>query len=201
MSNPWREVPTLTGRHVALRPLVREDRSDLLAAFADGDLIEIFHTTVPSEATIDGWFDKILGEQAAGRNLVFTVLDAGGRVVGTTRLMRMSEAHRRVEIGGTLYAASVQRTGLNTEAKRMLLEYAFETLECLVVQIRTDWLNRASRTAIERLGAKLDGVLRNHLILPSGHRRDSAVYSIIAGEWDGVRRNLDLLMARHGERR
>ena len=195
----WRVVPTLVGRHVTLRPLVREDRDGLLTAFADGKLVDIFHTTVPTEATIEAWFDKILGEQDADRNLVFTVLDAEGRIAGTTRFLRMSEQHRRVEIGGTLYAASVQRTGLNTEAKRLLLAYAFEVLDCLCVQIRTGWFNRRSRTAIERLGAKLDGVLRNHVILPSGHVRDTVVYSIIANEWDGVRRNLDLMMARHAE--
>lgn len=198
--DPWTTVPTLVGRHVTLRPLVREDRDALLAAFDDGKLADLFYTTVPTEASVDAWLDKILGEQAAGRNLVFTVLNADGKVSGTTRLMRLSRANRRVEIGGTLYAGSVQRTGLNTEAKRMLLGYAFDTLGCLVVQIRTDRMNFKSRAAIERLGAKLDGVLRNHLTLSNGYTRNSMVYSIIQNEWDGVRRNLDLLMARYDER-
>ena len=101
----------------------------------------------------------------------------------------MSERHRRLEIGGTLYAGRVRRTGLNTEAKLLLLGHAFDALGCNVVQLRTDWLNHASRKAIERLGAKLDGVLRGHLVMP-GHVRDTVVYSILAGEWPGVRSNL-----------
>ena len=130
----------------------------------------------------------------------FTVLDSQGRVSGVTRFMRMARGHRRLEIGGTLYAPRVQRTGLNTEAKRMLLAYAFETMGVQCVQIRTGWHNHTSRRAIERLGAKLDGVLRGHKIMPDGHVRDTMVYSIIAGEWPGVRANLDYLMARHEER-
>ncbi|MBO9623281.1 MAG: GNAT family N-acetyltransferase [Sphingomonas sp.] len=190
----WTETPTLSGRHVTLRPMVREDRAALLAAFEG--LHHLFHTTVPDADTIDGWLDRIEGEHRAGRGLPFTVLDAEGRVSGTTRLMRMSEQHRRVEIGGTLYAPRVQRTGLNTEAKYMLLRHAFEVLGVNCVQIRTDFLNHASRRAIERLGARMDGVLRGHLIL-KGHLRDSVVYSIIAHEWPGVRRNIELLMARY----
>ncbi|KRC81885.1 GNAT family N-acetyltransferase [Sphingomonas sp. Root241] len=193
----WRETPTLAGRHVTLRPMVREDCEELLLAFEG--LHSLFHTTVPTAETFDAWYDRVMFDTAAGRNLPFTVLDADGRISGVTRLMRMSEAHRRVEIGGTLYAPRVQRTGLNTEAKYMLLGHAFEMLSVNCVQIRTDFLNHASRRAIERLGARLDGILRGHLIL-NGHLRDSAVYSILAHEWPGVRRNLELLMARHGVR-
>lgn len=192
--NPWREVPTLSGRHVTLRPMAREDRAGLLEAFAG--LRHLFHTTVPDDASIDAWMDRIDNDVAAGRGLPFTVLDAEGRIAGATRFLRMSKGHRRVEIGGTLYAPRVQRTGLNTEAKLMLLRHAFEVLEVNCVQIRTDFLNLASRRAIERLGARLDGVLRGHLIL-NGHHRDSVVYSILAHEWPGVRRNIELLMARY----
>lgn len=193
--NAWREVPTLAGRHVTLRPLRRDDRAALIEAFADLDL---FTTTVPKVETIDAWYDQLDAERAAGRALPFAVLDASGTISGTTRFMRMSERHRRVEIGGTVYARRVQRTGLNTEAKRMLLAHAFEVLHANCVQLRTDVLNHASRRAIERLGARLDGVLRGHLILGE-HLRDSAVYSILEHEWPGVRRNLDQLMARHEE--
>ncbi|WP_447725082.1 GNAT family N-acetyltransferase [Sphingomonas koreensis] len=189
----WRETPTLAGRHVTLRPLNRDDRPALLEAFAD---LDVFTTFVPGPATIDGWLDRLVAETAAGRALPFTVLDTNGAVAGVTRFMRMSEQHRRVEIGGTVYARRVQRTGLNTEAKRMLLAHAFEVLGANCVQLRTDFLNHASRRAIERLGARLDGVLRGHLILGE-HQRDSAVYSILAHEWSGVRRNLDQLMARY----
>jgi RimJ/RimL family protein N-acetyltransferase len=190
----WRETPTLAGRHVTLRSMVREDREELLLAFEG--LHSLFHTTVPTADTFDAWYDRVMFDTAARRNLPFTVLDADGRISGVTRLMRMSETHRRVEIGGTLYAPRVQRTGLNTEAKYMLLGHAFEVLGVNCVQIRTDFLNHASRRAIERLGARLDGILRGHLIL-NGHLRDSAVYSILAHEWPGVRRNLELLMARY----
>ena len=110
----------------------------------------------------------------------------------------MSERHRRVEIGGTLYAGRVRRTGLNTQAKRLLLGHAFDQLDVLVVQLRTDFLNQQSRRAIERLGARLDGVLRQHMVLADGHRRDTAVYSITDTEWPGVRRHLDRLAALEG---
>jgi len=192
--NAWAETPTLAGRHVTLRPLARSDRDGIVAAFIG--LEDLFTTTVPREATIDAWYDRLEQEHAAGRSLPFTALDGEGRIIGVTRLMRMSPAHRRVEIGGTVYTRRVQRTGLNTEAKRMLLGHAFDVLGCNCVQLRTDFLNFASRRAIERLGARMDGVLRGHLILGE-HLRDSVVYSILAHEWPGVRRNLDRLMAQH----
>ena len=191
----WRETPTLTGRHVTLRPLHHDDRAALLEAFAD---LEVFTTFVPNPVTIDAWLDQLEIDKAAGRALPFTVLNPDGVVSGVTRFMRMSERHRRVEIGGTVYARRVQRTGLNTEAKSMLLAHAFEVLGVNCVQLRTDFLNHASRRAIERLGARFDGVLRGHLIL-GDHLRDSAVYSILAHEWPGVRRNLDQLMKRYGD--
>jgi N-acetyltransferase len=194
MTSVWRETPVLAGRHVTLRPMVREDRDALLAAFEG--LHALFHTTVPDATTFDAWYDRVMFDAVAGRNMPFTVLDADGRISGVTRFLRMSEPHRRVEIGGTLYAPRVQRTGLNTEAKYLLLGHAFEVLDVNCVQIRTDFLNQTSRRAIERLGARLDGVLRGHLIL-GGHLRDSAVYSILAHEWPGVRRNLELLMAHY----
>lgn len=197
MTDVWRTIPTLAGSHVTLRPIARADRVALLEAFADG-FEGSFATTVPAPDTIDGWFDQLERDRVAGRVLAFTVLDAAGRVSGTTRFLRMSERHRRVEIGGTLYAARVRRSGLNTQAKRLMLGYAFEVLGCLCVQLRTDFLNQESRRAIERLGARQDGVLRGHMLLGE-HRRDTVVYSIVAHEWPGVRRHLDRLLARHGE--
>ncbi|TPG42898.1 N-acetyltransferase [Sphingomonas koreensis] len=197
MSDPWRDTPTLVGRHVTLRPLRRDDRAGILAAFATG-LDGAFATMVPGPETIDRWYDRLESDHAAGRALPFTVLDQSGAVSGVTRFMRMSAPNRRVEIGGTVYAPRVQRTGLNTEAKLLLLGHAFDTLDCHCVQLRTDWLNRASRRAIERLGAKQDGVLRGHMVL--GDRlRDTVVYSILAPEWPGVRRNLAAMLAAHGE--
>jgi len=194
-ASAWRAAPTLVGHHVTLRPLDRADRAALLAAFGDG-LDHVFAAVVPDAATIDHWFDGIEAQQAAGRAVPFTVLDADGRVSGATRFMRMNEGHRRVEIGGTLYARRVQRTGLNTEAKRLLLDHAFGVLGCQCVQFRTSWHNRASRRAIERLGARMDGVLRGHMVTEDGEVRDSVVYSILAHEWPQVRRNLDYLLER-----
>ncbi len=189
----WRAVPVLAGRHVTLRPLDRADRAGLLAAFGDG-LAHVFATIVPTEATIDRWYDAIETQVAAGRALPFTVRDAAGTICGATRFLRVNPVHRRVEIGGTLYARRVQRTGVNTEAKRLMLAHAFDTLGCQCVQFRTNWHNRASRAAIERLGARMDGVLRGHMITDDGEVRDSVVYSILAHEWPQVRRNLDYLM-------
>jgi len=193
----WTEAPTLVGEHVMLRPLARADRDALVAALASVD--GQFTTTVPSDATIDTWYERLEAEGAAGRAMPFTVLDREGRISGTTRFLRMHREFRRVEIGGTLYAPRVRRTGLNTEAKRLLLGHAFDVLDCVCVQLRTDFLNRRSRAAIERLGARMDGVLRGHMIINDGHRRDTVVYSILDHEWPGVRRNLDAMLAAHRE--
>ena len=184
----WAGVPDLTGEHVRLAPLERHHRDAIVAALADQS--NQFTTFIPTEATIDSWYETLEREMGAGRTRAFTAFDSGGEICGVTRYMRMSEKDRRLEIGGTIYARRVQRTGLNTEAKLLLLTHAFETMSCLTVQLRTDWLNAASRAAIERLGAKCDGVLRGHRIMPDGHVRDTIVYSIIASEWPGVRSNL-----------
>ena len=133
--------------------------------------------------------------------LPFAVLDpASGRPVGMTSYMNIDAANRRVEIGSTWYAQSVQRTGLNTECKRMLLGHAFEALDCIAVEFRTHFFNHQSRRAIERLGAKLDGVLRSHQRTADGLLRDTCVYSIVAAEWPTVRRHLDFQLAREGRR-
>jgi len=197
MITSWRSTPTLAGRHVTLRPLERGDRAKILEAFSAG-LKGAFATIVPGPETIDGWYERIEREQAAGRAMPFVVLDRDRRVSGVTRFLRMSEANRRLEIGGTVYAPRVQRTGLNTEAKLLLLTHAFEVFGCQCVQLRTDWLNRQSRRAIERLGAKQDGVLRGHMMI-GGRLRDTVVYSILNHEWPGVRRNLEVLLAAHEE--
>ena len=192
----WREAPTLVGRHVTLRPLVPEDRDALAAAAADGDLTELFFANVSALTDPDSFMAAAFKERDHGRAMPFAVTLPSGQVVGLTRFMRMHEAHARVEIGGTFYARSVQRTGVNTEAKLLLLAHAFDVLGCNVVQIRTDWFNRASQRAIERLGAKRDGVLRSHQLM-DGRVRDLVVYSIIACEWPGVRANLEHLLTRH----
>jgi RimJ/RimL family protein N-acetyltransferase len=194
----WTEPPTLEGGHVTLRPLAPEDRDSLLSASADGRLWELFYTIAPGPETIDYWLANAFRERGEGRGMPFAVLDAGGSVIGSTRYLRMNRAHRRVEIGGTFYAARAQRTGLNTEAKLLLLSYAFETLDCVCVQFRTDWFNKPSQRAIERLGARLDGVLRGQRIMPDGRVRDTMVYSVLEHEWPGVRQNLETMLARGG---
>ncbi len=196
MTATWTDQPTLVGRHVTLRPLVPDDCDALVAAAADGDLTGLFFTNVSGLADPDAFMAATFRERDFGRAMPFAVTLPDGRLVGLTRFMRMNEAHRRLEIGGTFYAKSVQRSGVNTEAKKLLLGHGFEVMGCNVVQIRTDWFNRRSQAAIERLGAKRDGVLRNHQVM-DGRIRDIVVYSIIAGEWPGVKRNLDYLLSRH----
>lgn len=193
----WGETPTLVGRHVTLRPLERADRDALVAVAAADDLWDTFYANVSQLKDADRWLDTAFEQQAFGRARLFAVCDPAGQVVGTTRYMRMAPAHRRLELGGTFYAKAVQRTGVNTEAKLMLLTHAFEALDCQCVQIRTDSLNKRSQAAIERLGAKQDGVLRGHQQMADGRLRDSVVYSILDREWPGVKQNLLFLLARH----
>lgn len=192
--NPWRDPPVLVGRHVTLRPLLPEHR-DALAAAAAG-LTDLFYANVSVMADPDRFMAAAFTERDYGRSMPFVVERPDGTIVGLTRYMRMNEGHRRVEVGGTFYARSVQRTGVNTEAKLLLLGHAFDVLGCHVVQIRTDWFNRASQRAIERLGAKRDGILRSHQVM-DGRVRDIVAYSIIACEWPGVRQNLQHLLAKH----
>jgi len=198
-SAPWPAQPTLRGKHVTLRPLAREDRAGLLDALSSG-FERTFAGFCPTPASIDGWYGHIDAEVAVGRAQPFTVFDADGNVAGTTRYLRMNAASKRLEIGGTLYAPRVRRTALNTEAKKLLLTHAFEVLGVYCVQFRTDFLNLASRRAIERLGARQDGILRGHTVMHDPtygeRRRDTVVFSILDSEWPGVKRHLDGLLAR-----
>lgn len=191
----WAERVTLRGRQVVLRPLVADDAPALAKAAADQ--LDLFYANVAQMRDPEAFVCGVLREQEAGRALPFAVTLPDREVVGTTRLMRMNEAHRRLEIGGTFYATRVQRTGVNTEAKRLLFGHAFDVLGCVSVQLRTDHLNRRSQAAIERLGARRDGVLRGHQIV-DGRRRDTVVYSVQDHEWPGVRMTLDRLIARGG---
>jgi RimJ/RimL family protein N-acetyltransferase len=193
----WTETPTLIGRHVTLRPFAEADLPALVEVAREGDLWNIFFASVSMMKTPERWLAAALKERDVGRALLFTVETPGGEVVGTTRYMRIAAQHRRLEIGGTFYATRVQRTGVNSEAKRMLLAHAFEVMGCQAIQIRTDTLNTRSQTAIERLGARKDGVLRGHQVMADGRIRDSVVYSIIDREWPGVRANLDYLLGKY----
>jgi RimJ/RimL family protein N-acetyltransferase len=188
----WPPQPlTLSGEHVRLEPLRIEHAPALEQAAADGELWRLWYTSVPAPGHAREYVEAALSDQAQGRSLPFAVLDGEGRVVGSTRYCHIESAHRRLEIGYTWYAQRVQRSALNTQAKRLLLAHAFEALDAVAVEFRTHWFNHRSRAAIERLGAKQDGVLRNHMILPDGTLRDTVVYSIIASEWPAVRTHLD----------
>ena len=182
---------TLVGKYVKLVPLDHAHHDGLVAAVQDGDLWKLWYTAIPSPDGMTAEIDRRLALQQAGSMLPFTVIDArSGQVVGMTTYMNIDAVSPRLEIGSTFYRASAQRTPLNTEAKLLLLGHAFETLACLAVEFRTHFMNQQSRRAIERLGAKLDGILRQHQRSPDGSLRDTCVYSIIASEWPSVRQSL-----------
>lgn len=196
MASLWTEQPELEGRHVLLRPMVRSDGPAIVDAASDGRLWELFYTSVPDADGIETYLDTALAEKGFGRAMPFVVIEkASGKIIGATRYLRMNEDALRLEIGATFYAKRTQRTAINSETKLLLLQHAFEALNCQCVQIRTDAFNFQSQRAIERLGAKKDGILRNHAYL-KGRLRDLVVYSIIANEWDGVKRNLQMRLAR-----
>lgn len=185
------EPITLTGRHAILEPLHAGHVADLQEAVKDGELWKLWFTTIPAPDEMAEFVEQLLSECAQGKSLPFAVRDkASGKIVGSTRYLGIDASNRRLEIGGTWYAARVQRTGINTECKLLLLTHAFEALDCIAVEFRTDWFNKRSQAAIERLGAKQEGVLRNHRIMPDGRIRDTVCYSIIRNEWHGVKTNL-----------
>ena len=186
----WPTPVTLQGTHAALVPLTPDHESALIAAAADGELWKLWYTSVAAPDKMGADIQRRLGLQASGSMLPFVVLDASGAVVGETTYMNIDAANKRVEIGSTWYARHVQRGPLNTECKLMLLTHAFEALGCIAVEFRTHRLNTQSRRAIERLGAQLDGILRNHSRGPDGNLRDTAVYSITAAEWPTIKTHL-----------
>ncbi len=186
----WIDPVRLAGLHVTLEPLRTDHAAALIDAASDGALWRLWYTSVPEPDRMGHEIARRLAQQAAGETVPFAVLDHDGRAVGMTSYGHLDAAAPRLEIGWTWYARRVQRTALNTEAKRLLLGHAFETLGCIAVELRTHSLNQQSRRAIERLGAKLDGVLRNHQVARDGTLRDSCVYSIIASEWPAVRSHL-----------
>lgn len=182
---------TLAGAHVVLEPLDRGHAGDLERAASDGELWKLWYTSVPPPGTCAAWIEAALEMRATKGALPFAVREkASGAIVGSTRYFNVEPAHRRLEIGHTWYAQRVQRSAVNTECKLLLLTHAFEGLHCIAVEFRTSWFNRASQIAIERLGAKRDGVLRNHMIMPDGTYRDTVVYSILESEWPAVKRHL-----------
>ena len=188
---PWPPEITLEGEHATLAPLSRDHGPALAEAVKDGTLWTLWYTTVPTPETMAANIEERLAKRELGSMLPFTVIDrATGEPVGMTTYMNIDAPHRRVEIGSTWYRQAVQRTAINTECKLMLLRHAFETLDCIAVEFRTHFFNQQSRRAIERLGAKLDGILRNQTRMPNGTLRDTCVYSIIASEWPTVKAHL-----------
>lgn len=182
---------TLTGEQISLIPLSETHENDLIEATRDGELWKLWYTSVPSPETVKSYIDTALNEQAHGKSLPFAVLrHADKKIVGSTRYMNIETQLRRLEIGSTWYATHAQRTAVNTECKYLLLQYAFESLECIAVEFRTHRFNEASRRAIQRLGAQQDGILRNHRIQPDGTFRDTVVYSILNSEWLVVKSHL-----------
>ncbi|MDR6505042.1 GNAT family protein [Arthrobacter oryzae] len=196
------EPITLTGQYVVLEPLSRAHHDGLVDAARDGELWKLWYTSVPTPEGMAAEIDRRLGLQEQGSMLPFTtrLIDPAtggpGRVIGMTTYMNIDAATPRVEIGSTWNAASSHGSGSNPDSKLQLLRHAFETLGCPAVEFRTHWLNHQSREAIARLGAKQDGVLRNHSRTADGTLRDTVVFSILEHEWPMVRAGLEFRLAK-----
>ena len=192
---------TLTGQYVTLVPLSTAHHDDLVDAVLDGELWRMWYTAIPNPQGVAAEIKRRLGLQDQGSMLPFAVIEnASGKAVGLTTYMNIDNGNRRVEIGSTWYRRRVQRTALNTECKLLLLQHAFEQLQCIAVEFRTHFFNQQSRAGIERLGAKLDGVLRSHQVNPhpdaKGTLRDTCVYSVTAPEWPTVRAHLNYQLSK-----
>jgi N-acetyltransferase len=189
---------TLQGRLVTLEPLTHDHHDGLVDAVQDGEVYDLWYTAVPRPEDMRAEIDRRLRLQETGSMLPFVSRrNADGLVLGMTTYMNIDAELPRVEIGSTWNRASASGTGTNPEAKLLLLGQAFNVLGCPAVEFRTHWMNAQSRAAIERLGAKLDGVLRSHLRMGNGTLRDTCVYSIIASEWPMVRAQLEFRVAKH----
>ncbi|MGJ8609832.1 MAG: GNAT family N-acetyltransferase [Octadecabacter sp.] len=184
----WTTPFSAHGTFASVVPLSQHHLDDLVEATGDGELHKLWYTTIPDAAGMAAEIDRRI---ALPTMHAFAIIDnASGKAVGMTTYMNMDATHRRLEIGSTWYRKSVQKTALNTECKLLLLQHAFEVMDCICVEFRTHYSNTQSRRAIERLGAKFDGVLRSHMIMANGTVRDTAAYSIIASEWSAVKANL-----------
>ena len=184
-------IPTLEGDHVRLEPLNHSHQEELALACEDGKLYELWYTWVPSPESMSADIDRRLGLYAAGTMMPFTTIDkSSGKAIGMTTYMNMKLENFKVEIGSTWLAASYQKTAINPEAKLLMLGYAFGDLNCIAVELRTHEKNSQSRAAIEKLGAKLDGILRNDMVMANGTIRNTAVYSITKEEWPSVQEGL-----------
>jgi RimJ/RimL family protein N-acetyltransferase len=185
------EPITLTGEHASVEPLGREHEQALSSAAADGELWRLWYTSIAPPEKMAEYIATALDMRERLGAMPFVVREKpSGDIVGCTRYFNVDAINRRLEIGHTWYSKRVQRGPVNTECKLLLLTHAFEKLQCIAVEFRTHWFNHASRTAIERLGAKQDGVLRNHQLSADGSKRDTVVFSIIDGEWPAVKQHL-----------
>jgi N-acetyltransferase len=193
----WLQPVTLRGARVTLAPLAPSHEADLIEAVGDGELWKLWYTSIPAPENISREIARRLGLRDAGSMLPFAAIDnATGKAAGMTNFLNLDASNRRLEIGATWYRKSLQRTAINTEAKLLLLTHIFETLNCIAVEFRTHFLNHQSRRGIERLGAKLDGILRSHQIAANGTLRDTCVYSIVAAEWPTVKAHLSWQLAK-----
>ena len=187
----------LSGTHVLLEPIEPAHHDALVTAATDGALWKLWYTSVPPPDQMAAYINAALKMRRDLGALPFVIRDRrDDRIVGSTRFFNVEAAHRRLEIGHTWHAASAQRSAINTEAKLLLLTHAFEHLNCIAVEMRTHFMNHASRAAIARLGAKQDGILRNNAITADGSYRDTVVFSIIESEWPAVKRHLQFKLDR-----
>ena len=191
MKKRWIEPVTLTGSKVILEPLSLEHLDGLISAVKDGELWKLWFTSIPSPEKAEEYIKTALGMRENAGAMPFIVRDReSNKIIGCTRYFNVDEVNQRLEIGYTWYSESYQRTAANTECKYLLLSHAFEKLDAIAVEFRTHWHNHKSRAAIARLGAKQDGVLRNHQRTADGSYRDTVVFSIINLEWPAVRQSL-----------
>lgn len=193
----WPKSTILKGRHVVLEPLAPSHHDDLVEAVRSGEAWKLWYTLVPSPEGMKKAIDMRCALRERGSMVPFAVIEkSSGKAVGMSTYLNIDADNQRLEIGATWYAERVQRTALNTECKLLLLGHAFESQKAIAVEFRTHFFNQKSRRAIERLGAKLDGILRNHQIAPNGTLRDTCVYSIISSEWPTVKAHLEWELAR-----
>ncbi len=197
MSGFVEPVLLVGARWVRLEPLTREHIPEIEAAAADGELGKLWFTFAPKAGAAGDWVEARLAAQTPDTGLTFVVRGRDGALVGSSSYMNVDGPNRRLEVGYTWYTASVRRTGINSETKLLMLGHAFDELGCVAVEFRTHYFNTASRAGIERLGAKLDGILRSHQVQQDGSRRDTVVYSILDIEWPSVRNNLKFRLDRH----
>ncbi len=198
MGKHWATTGAMQGKYVSLEPLSLEHVTGLQEAARDGELWNLWFTSVPKPEDAQQYVEQALALNDQDKAMPFVVRDGSHTIVGSTRYCNIEADHKRLEIGWTWYAERVQRTALNTEAKLLLLANAFETLGAIAVEFRTNWFNHRSRAAIARLGAKQDGVLRNHMLMADGTRRDTVVFSILDSEWLAVKKNLQYQLQRYG---